>query len=131
MQKLPLFECARVERKREVQRQHDRRRGNSSQRGYGSQWRKAREQFLIEHPTCECGAPATEIDHNPPHKGDMVRFWDMTTWFPTCKPCHQRKSVLFDGTLGRPIRNYERDCDRQDGFGPDAPMVQRATGDAA
>lgn len=29
-------------------------------------WKKARARQLREHPTCECGALATEVDHHTP-----------------------------------------------------------------
>lgn len=79
------------------------RTGNQSaaSRGYDSKWRKAREQFLQEHPLCECedcqaGAKrvtaASVVDHRIPHRGDMALFWDRSNWQAMSKPCHDRKT---------------------------------------
>jgi len=73
-------------------------RENASQRGYGSQWRVAREQFLRHNPLCVlCISqgkiqPATVVDHIIPHRGDQKLFWDMTNWQALCKSCHDKKT---------------------------------------
>jgi hypothetical protein len=36
--------------------------------------------------------PATEVDHEPPHGGDMQKFWDRSTWRSRCKPHHSAKT---------------------------------------
>lgn len=80
-------------------------RGSSSQRGYGSDWRKARSVWLTEHPTCvhclRTGhlVPATVVDHITPHKGDSGLFWDRGNWQSLCEPCHNRKTASED--MGR------------------------------
>lgn len=80
----------------------DKRRPNAAERGYTSDWRNSRAEYLREHPTCvECGAPATVVDHSIPHKGNMVLFWDRTNWRSRCKACHDRKTAKFDGGFGR------------------------------
>ncbi|WP_093359201.1 HNH endonuclease [Tropicimonas isoalkanivorans] len=79
------------ERKRAAERnaRHDRKRPNSSQRGYTGTWEKARLAFLAEHPRCRrCGGPADLVDHITPHKGDPARFWDRTNWQALCTHCH-------------------------------------------
>jgi 5-methylcytosine-specific restriction endonuclease McrA len=54
---------------RRQQRQKDQRRGSSSQRGYGGEWRKLREQVIAAHPYCSiCGHTGTKdnplsLDH--------------------------------------------------------------------
>ena len=51
--------CERCGRggKREARRDHDRLRGNSTQRGYDYQWQQFRERYLAEHPLCfDCEA---------------------------------------------------------------------------
>lgn len=92
--------------KRQRQQQQDRDRGTAAQRGYGSKWQKASKAFLAAHPLCiDCEAegrtePATVVDHDPPHKGDRVKFWDSSTWRPRCKPHHDRKTATEDGGFG-------------------------------
>jgi 5-methylcytosine-specific restriction protein A len=86
---------------------NDRQRGTAAQRGYDSQWRKARVYFLIKHPLCvHCekegtiGA-ATVVDHIKPHKGNKVLFWDRKNWQGLCETHHNRKTVIEDGGFGR------------------------------
>jgi len=74
-------------------------RGTSCQRGYDRQWRKARAQYLSEHPLCvDCDRQgrvieATIVDHKTPHRGDLELFWDVTNWQPLCKSCHDTKTA--------------------------------------
>lgn len=88
-------------------KQIDSRRGNSAQRGYGRNWRRARRAFLTEHPLCrECEDEgrvtlATVVDHIVPHKGNPHLFWDVENWQPLCKRHHDRKTVREDGGFGR------------------------------
>lgn len=69
-------------------------RPTAARRGYGSKWRKARERFLAENPTCRFCAQlgrivaATVVDHIEPHRGDAKLFWDRKNWQALCKPCH-------------------------------------------
>jgi 5-methylcytosine-specific restriction protein A len=84
----------------------DKRRPSSRARGYDTQWRNARDQFLREHPTCvQCWSPATVVDHIVPHKGDASVFWNRRNWQPMCKPCHDRKTAKHDGAFGRKARS--------------------------
>lgn len=82
-------------------------RKNSTQRGYGSRWQKARKAYLAQHPLCvHCEAegrvtPATDLDHIVPHKGDMRLFWQTSNWQPLCKPHHSAKTAREDGGFGR------------------------------
>ncbi len=91
----PRIVAAQAEAKREI----DARRGTAAARGYGSRWQKARVGYLRKHPLCtECDrlgytTPATEVDHEPPHRGDMAMFWDSATWQGLCKACHSRKTM--------------------------------------
>jgi 5-methylcytosine-specific restriction protein A len=39
---------------------------------------------------------ATVVDHNIPHRGDKVLFWDENNWQPLCKRCHDRKTRTED-----------------------------------
>ena len=84
------------------QQAYERARGSSSDRGYGKKWQQARAGFLRAHPICvDCPDPATEVDHQVPHHGDMKLFWDKSNWRQRCKPCHSRKTVATDGGFGR------------------------------
>ncbi|MNY21286.1 HNH endonuclease [compost metagenome] len=93
------------ERKEELQ-QTDRQRGTATERGYNSQWRKARKGFLLKHPLCKhCRdrdrlTEATVVDHIIPHKGDKELFWDRQNWQPLCKKCHDIKTATEDGGFG-------------------------------
>jgi 5-methylcytosine-specific restriction protein A len=85
---------AHLEVQRDLNRMADARRGTACSRGYGHQWRKARETFLRHNPLCiECQRPATVVDHVVPHRGDQTAFWDRTNWQPMCKRCHDRKTA--------------------------------------
>tara|TARA_R100000365_G_C2667270_1_gene17885 strand:+ start:60 stop:410 length:351 start_codon:yes stop_codon:yes gene_type:complete len=68
---------------------HDRRRPTARQRGYNTEWQKARAAYLIAHPYCvRCGKPAGHVDHITPHKGDDRLFWDRTNWQALCAHHH-------------------------------------------
>ncbi len=85
------------------QRQHDKDRGSSAQRGYGGRWQKARAAFLRNHPLCvRCGEKgsvvlAEVVDHKVPHRGDSTLFWDASNWQSLCKRCHDVKTTREDG----------------------------------
>jgi 5-methylcytosine-specific restriction endonuclease McrA len=69
----------------------DANRPNFRQRGYTTQWDKARAAFLKAHPVCiieGCSQPATVVDHRIPHKGNMKLFWDRSNWQPLCRHHH-------------------------------------------
>lgn len=76
----------------------------SAQRGYGSEWRKAREQWLSEHPLCVyCEqegkvTAATVVDHIKPHHGDQVLFWSRSNWQSLCKLHHDRTKQSEEST---------------------------------
>lgn len=56
---------------------------------------------MAEHPVCAmCGAPATDLDHKVPHKGDVSLFWDMGNWQALCAGCHSAKTAREDGGFG-------------------------------
>lgn len=82
-------------------------RPSPARRGYDRRWRKASKLFLASHPLChECEArgvvkAATVVDHNKPHQGDEVLFWDESNWRAKCKECHDRKTATYDGGFGR------------------------------
>ncbi|MBL4928784.1 HNH endonuclease signature motif containing protein [Fuscibacter oryzae] len=66
----------------------DKTRPSARARGYDSDWKSARIDFLKAHPLCRCGAPATVVDHIKPHKGDNAIFWDRTNWQALCRHHH-------------------------------------------
>lgn len=80
--------------RKEVEKQHDSRRGSSTERGYNYRWQKARATYLSRHPLCKmCEGrgrvtAATIVDHIIPHRGDQALFWDTSNWQSLCKPCH-------------------------------------------
>ena len=81
---------------------HTHDRESATERGYNTQWRKARLRFLHSHPLCElCKrqgklVEATVVDHIVPHRGDKKLFWDESNWQALCKPCHDKKTWSED-----------------------------------
>lgn len=100
------LEEALSKRKQARQKQNDRKRLSSSQRGYNARWRKARKAYLKQNPLCvACKSigvitEATVVDHIKPHKGDQELFWDRSNWQSLCKRCHDRKTAKYDGGFG-------------------------------
>ena len=80
-------------------REHDSRRGSSTQRGYDYRWQKTRKGYLAKHPLCvHCQASgrvvaATEIDHIIPIQIDSNRKYDRENWQSLCKSCHSVKTA--------------------------------------
>lgn len=68
--------------------------------GYGRKWDAARGRFLKEFPLCSrCLAAgltvqADVVDHQEPHHGDPVIFWQREMWRPLDKRCHSLKTRL-------------------------------------
>lgn len=84
----------------------DKKRATASMRGYGSDWRKARAEYLRANPICRycdekgCVVAATVVDHIVPHQGNAKLFWAVTNWQPLCKHCHdsvKAKQEYADG----------------------------------
>ncbi|SPL63449.1 HNH endonuclease [Ochrobactrum soli] len=94
----------RLEKERKAR--FDQKRPTANQRGYNSEWAKARKQYLAAHPLCcRCGAPANVVDHIKPHKGNHALFWDRFNWQSLCTPCHsgpkqaaERRNTKFKGS---------------------------------
>ena len=82
-------------------------RPSARQRGYTTQWDKARLAWLDEHPLCvhcladEIVTPATDVDHVIPHRGDDRLFWDRSNWQSLCHSHHSKKTNAEDGGFGR------------------------------
>jgi 5-methylcytosine-specific restriction enzyme A len=77
----------------------------AAQRGYGSRWQRAREQFLDQPENALCRycqregkvEAATVVDHILPHQGDMELFWRRSNWQPLCKNCHDTTKAVEEG----------------------------------
>lgn len=96
-------------------KQRDRDRGTAHQRGYDAEWKKHRDQFLLEHPLCvECRRkgyvmPATVVDHIIPHKGNKDLFWNKSNWQPLCETHHNIKTASEDRGAWMPVVNKQDD----------------------
>ena len=88
-------------------RRADKARGSANDRGYTSQWSKARKGYLAKHPLCvRCESSgiiqsANVVDHVQPHKGDVSLFWNVDNWQSLCYKCHNIKTAREDGGWGR------------------------------
>jgi 5-methylcytosine-specific restriction endonuclease McrA len=87
--------CAcQIKQDRARKARHDARRPSARERGYTSEWDKARRDYLADHPRCRMCAEAgrftvaTVVDHITPHRGDKRLFWLCANWQPLCTPCH-------------------------------------------
>ena len=90
----------------ETKRAREQQRESAYKRGYNTRWRKYRAAYLARYPLCiECEragriAPAAEVDHITPHRGDRRLFWDTGNHQPLCKSCHSRKTAREVGFAG-------------------------------
>ena len=73
----------------------DQARGNSHQRDYDHQWRKARLEYLAANQLCcSCSkrgyvVPADITVHITPPKDNQILFWDMNNWQALCNACNE------------------------------------------
>ena len=73
-------------------------RPSARERGYTTEWDRARLDHLRDEPLCRmCSAEgrvvgADEVDHIVPHMGDMALFWDRSNWQSLCRSHHLEKS---------------------------------------
>ncbi len=101
----PIHRPHGVPSKQERQREHDQRRGSSSQRGYGYRWQRYRERFLQQHPLCAaCERDgkitlATEVDHVVPARNNPGQFWNSRNHQSLCARCHSRKTATEAGGI--------------------------------
>lgn len=56
-----------------------------------TKWKRTRDRQLFDHPLCECGAIATDVDHIVPIE------WGGDKWAPAnlsskCASCHGKKT---------------------------------------
>jgi 5-methylcytosine-specific restriction protein A len=92
---------------------HDKQRGSSTQRGYGSRWQRARASYLMAHPLCVmCQrdghlTPAVVVDHIKAHKGDPGLMWNPANWQALCSSHHSRDKQLEE--RGRPVQKVGPD----------------------
>src|SRR5688572_26123266 len=83
--------------------EHDRKRGNSTKRGYGARWNAEARAYLASHGNCVMclregkHLPAQVVDHVVPHQGNMRLFWDRSNWQALCKSHHSSKTASTDG----------------------------------
>lgn len=108
--------CAELTRGRyceahkEMDRDIDRHRLNSRQRGYTSRWDRYRKVYLArpENALCvlrldgRCAIKAECVDHIIPHKGkDDPLFWDEGNHQPACIRCNSVKGArVIRGRIG-------------------------------
>ena len=79
----------------------DKYRPSSRQRGYTRRWEKVSKLFLKEHPLCECDectkvhklTTANVVHHVIPHHGNYELFWDEDNWQAMNKRCHDRHTL--------------------------------------
>ncbi|WP_245803095.1 HNH endonuclease [Acuticoccus yangtzensis] len=77
------------EHRRAYLKRRDQERGTARQRGYDSEWERARRAFLEQNPLCvRCGEAAVIVDHIVPHRGNTQLFWLRTNWQALCRRCH-------------------------------------------
>ena len=93
--------CA--EHQRKVDAAYDKERGNSGERGYGSDHRRWRERILDRDPLCvKCldkgiVKAATDADHIDPNGSRLA----LDNGQGLCHECHSRKTAREDGRWGR------------------------------
>lgn len=87
---------------------YDKNRGVSSQRGYGSRWRRLRKMVLNANPICadpwgvhrKTGevVPATDVDHIVPRSAGGTDELDNLQ--ALCHQCHSKKTAAVDRGFG-------------------------------
>lgn len=85
----PCDTVQRMERERKAR--FDKKRPNSSQRGYDRAW-EAEAKAYLSHPlnrTCGCGAPAVVVAHIRSIRSRPDLRMDQTNWRPSCQRCNQ------------------------------------------
>jgi 5-methylcytosine-specific restriction endonuclease McrA len=65
-----------------------------------AKWTRASREFRRTAEGALCASclrlglvvPSECVDHDPPHNGDVAKFWDRDTWVPLCWSCHSSKT---------------------------------------
>ena len=85
--------------KQERQREHDQRRGSSTERGYGYDWQKLRRLKLMSDPLCEScrergrATLAEEVHHVIRIREQPHLRLDWSNLESLCERCHAAKSA--------------------------------------
>jgi 5-methylcytosine-specific restriction protein A len=57
----------------------------------GRRWRRLRDAYIAEHPTCErCGAPAEHVHHRDHARPGDTTFYEWSNLEALCADCHRR-----------------------------------------
>ena len=89
-----MFRYSNKPSRKQVQREHDGRRGSARARGYSAKWDRAAKAFRLSNPVCVgCAAVGRTtasqlVDHIEPHRGNEQLFWDMSNWQALCRWHH-------------------------------------------
>ena len=93
-------------------------RRSARARGYTKQWERFRAAFLANNPLCEfCLAKgisraARVVDHDIPHRGDPLLFWD-NTFTALCDRCHSHDKQRLEARFyGEALRARIKDMKR-------------------
>jgi len=125
MRKKPLKICARAgcstktkgrfckAHKKHLWLEHDKKRPNSSQRGYDYAWQKFRKSYLQRNPLClfckEKGflISANEVDHIKPLAEHPELKFVNENLRPLCKSCHSKRT-WYEQSLGAKYAKKEK-----------------------
>jgi 5-methylcytosine-specific restriction endonuclease McrA len=78
-----------MERDAERKARFDRKRPNSSQRGYDGAWEREAKAFLATHPVCaRCGRPSTVVMHIQSIRKRPDLRMVPSNWRPGCQRCN-------------------------------------------
>jgi 5-methylcytosine-specific restriction protein A len=81
-------------------RERDLARGTPVERGYGAEWKRVRNAYLIAHPICcACGQPSRHVDHVVPLRRGGSN--DASNLQALCASCHSRKTATVDSNFAR------------------------------
>lgn len=80
---------------RERRREFDRTRADKAHHAFYSskRWRRFRGWFLARHPVCQCGEPATVVDHQAETKDRPDLSLSEDNCRPACVRCHNAKTA--------------------------------------
>lgn len=55
------------------------------------------DKFRTDHPTCICGAPASELHHKEGRENELLL--DTTKWIMLCRTCHDKATNDSAGAI--------------------------------